>query len=147
MPITPTQTVDPATMTKNWSSGMNATNAQKLIAKYNAPKRAFNADPQGAQAAWTSGIQRAMTANKYASGMQNANLNQASANMTNYGGNNWVQSGTSKSYKYAAKSQNLAAAINSVLQTVNAMPKGRGANNIARMTAWANGMAQFYGKI
>lgn len=147
MPITPTTTVDPTTMTKNWSAGMNATNAQKLINKYNNPKRAFNADPTGSQAAWQSGIQRAQAANKYATGMQNANLNQASANMTNYGGNNWVQAGTSKQYKYAAKATNLANAINSVLSTVNAMPKGRGANNIARMTAWANGMAQFYGKI
>jgi hypothetical protein len=27
------------------------------------------------------------------------------------------------------------------------MPTGRGANNIARMNAWAQGMAQYYGKI
>lgn len=148
MPITPTLNVDPTVMTNNWSGGLaNPTNQQKLVYKYTHPKRAFNADPAGAQAAFQTGVSRAIAANKYAHGMQNADLNKAADNMTNYGASNWGQAGTNKKYKYAAKAANLANAINTVLSTVSAMPKGRGANNIARMNAWAQGMAQFYGKI
>jgi hypothetical protein len=148
MPITPTLNVDPTVMTNNWSGGLaNPTNQQKLVYKYTHPKRAFNADPAGAQVAYSSGVQRAISANKYSHGMASADLNKAADNMTNYGASNWGQAGTNKKYKYAAKAANLANAINTVLSTVSAMPKGRGANNIARMNAWAQGMAQFYGKI
>jgi hypothetical protein len=148
MPITPTLNVNPATMLANWTAGLqNPTNQQKLINKYNNPKVAFNANPAQAQAAWQTGITRAISANKYANGMANANLNQASANMTNYGGANWSASGTSKAYKYQAIATALAAAINTVRATVAAMPKGKGANNQARMNAWFTGMSAYYGKI
>ena len=147
-PITPTNSVNPATMTANWTAGLqNPTNQQKLIAKYLAPKRLFNADPAGSQTAWQAGITRAITANKYANGMANANTNQAATNMQQYGGANWSQAGTSKAYKYQAVSAALANAISAVMATVNAMPKGRGANNQARMLAWFNGMSAYYGKI
>lgn len=148
MPITPTLQVDPTTMTNNWSAGLAApVNQQKLIAKYLKPKRAFNADPAGAQTAYSAGVARALAANKYQTGMQNADLNAAATNMQNYGGANWSAAGTSKKYKYAAKAANLAAAINATLATVSAMPKGRGANNRQRMLAWFDGMSSFYGKI
>ena len=148
MPITPTLTVDPVKMTNNWSAALGSpVNVAKLIDKYNHPKVAFNANPTQAQQAWNTGIQRAMTANKYANGMAAANLDQASTNMTNYGGNNWSQSGTSKKYKYQAISVALAAAINAVAAQVAAMPKGKGANNQARMNAWFTGMSAYYGKI
>jgi hypothetical protein len=148
MPITPTLTVDPTVMTNNWAGGLqNPTNQQKLVYKYTHPKRLFNADPAGAQVAYSSGVQRAIAANKYAHGMTNADTNAAANNMTQYGASNWGAAGTNKKYKYQAKATNLANAINQVLNTVSAMPKGRGANNIARMNAWAQGMAQFYGKI
>lgn len=148
MPITPTNTVDPTIMTNNWSAGLSSPmNQQKLVYKYTHPRRLFNADPAGSQVSWSAGITRALSANKYATGMQNADPNMAAANMTNYGGANWSTAGTSKKYKYAAKSTNLANAINAVLATVSAMPKGRGANNQARMLAWFNGMSQYYGKI
>jgi len=148
MPITPTLTVDPTTMTNNWSAGLaNPTNQQKLINKYLNPKRLFNANPTQSQAAWQTGVTRAITANKYANGMANANTNQAATNMQNYGGTNWSNAGTSKKYKYAAVAPALATAINAVLATVNAMPTGRGANNQARMNAWFTGMSSYYGKI
>jgi hypothetical protein len=148
MPITPSSGVNPTTMTNNWAAGLQSPlNQQKLVTNYNNPKRLFNYDPIGQQADWQTGIQRASAANKYATGMANANLNQASANMTQYGGQNWATAGTSKKYKYAAKATNLAAAINAVSATVDAMPKGKGANNQARMIAWSNGMAAYYGKI
>ena len=148
MPITPTTTINPATMLANWTAGLqNPTNQQKLINKYNNPKAAFNANPAQSQTAWQTGITRAIGANKYANGMANANLNQASLNMTNYGGANWSQAGTSKAYKYQAVAAALASAITAVKATVAAMPKGKGANNNARMLAWANGMAAYYGKI
>ena len=148
MPITPTLNVNPTVMIANWTAGLqNPTNQQKLINKYNNPKVAFNANPAQSQAAWQIGITRAITANKYSNGMAKANLNQASLNMTNYGGANWSASGTSKAYKYAAIAAALAAAINAVRATVAAMPKGKGANNQARMNAWFTGMSSYYGKI
>jgi len=148
MPITPTLTVDPTTMTNNWSAGLQSpTNQNKLVTKYQKPKRLFNADPVGANQAYQAGVTRAIAAGKYQRGLADADPNQAAANMVAYGGTNWSTAGTSKKYKYAAKATSLANAINAVLATVNAMPKGRGANNIARMNAWANGMSQYYGKI
>ena len=146
--ITPTTQVSSATMLANWTAGLQSpTNQQKLVAKYLAPKRAFNADPAGAQVSYQAGVTRAIAAGKYAAGMANANLQQAATNMQTYGGANWSASGTSKAYKYAAVAPALAQAISSVQQTVNAMPKGRGPNNLARMTAWYNGMSAYYGKI
>jgi hypothetical protein len=148
MPITPTLTVDPTVMTNNWSAGLaNPTNQQKLVYKYTHPKKLFNADPAGAQVAYQAGVTRAIAANKYQHGLANADPNVAATNMTNYGAANWGQSGTNKKYKYQAKAANLANAINAVQSTVSSMPKGRGANNIARMNAWAQGMAAYYGKI
>jgi hypothetical protein len=147
-PITPTTATNPQTMLANWSAGLaNPTNQQKLINKYNNPKRAFNSDPAGAQTAYSAGVTRAIQANKYANGMARADLTKASANMTQYGGANWGAAGTSKAYKYAAVAPALASAISSVAATVAAMPKGRGANNQARMLAWFNGMSAYYGKI
>jgi hypothetical protein len=148
MPITPTLTVSPTVMADNWSAGLQSpTNQAKLIYKYNNPKVAFNANPAQSQTAWQAGVTRAISANKYANGMAAANLNQASANMTQYGGANWSAAGTSKKYKYAAVSTALASAINNVMATVHKMPKGRGANNQARMNAWFTGMSAYYGKI
>lgn len=148
MPITPTLTIDPTVMTNNWSAGLsNPTNAQKLVYKYNHPRRAFNADPAGSQTAWQNGITRAISVNKYATNLGAADLNKASDNMTNFGGSNWSTAGTTKKYKFAAKSAALASAISTVLSTVNAMPKGRGGNNRARANAWFDGMSTYYGKI
>jgi len=148
MPITPTTQVNPTTMTANWSAGLaSLTNQQKLVNKYSNPHRAFNADPVGAQNSYSAGVNRAIMANKYANGMARADLNKAADNMTKYGGANWSAAGTSKAYKYAAVAPALASAISSVQATVSAMPKGRGANNQARMLAWFNGMSAYYGKI
>ena len=148
MPITPTLTVDPTVMTNNWAAGLaNASNAAKLVYKYNHPKRVFNYNPAQQQTDYASGVSRAVTANKYANGMANADLNAASANMTTYGATNWSNAGTSKKYKYQRKSTSLAAAINTVLANVESMPKGRGANNRARMLAWHDQMSAYYGKI
>jgi len=148
MPITPTMTVSAATMVDNWTAGLQSSaNQKKLVDKYNSPHQAFNANPAQAQVAWQAGITRAITANKYSNGMAKANLTQASLNMTNYGGANWSAAGTSKAYKYAAVSAALASAINTVMATVAKMPKGKGANNQARMNAWFTGMSAYYGKI
>ena len=147
-PITPTTSVDPTVMTNNWSAGLQSpTNQQKLVYKYLHPKRLFNADPAGAQVAWQQGISRALAVNKYQTGLQAADPNAAATNMTQFGGANWSQAGTSKKYKYAAVAPALASAINAVLATVASMPSGRGANNKARMNAWFDGMSAYYGKI
>jgi hypothetical protein len=148
MPITPTSSVDPTTMTNNWGTGVNnANNAAKLVNKYLKPRRLFNADPTGAQQAYQSGVNNAIQQNTYATGMRNANTDQAAANMQQYGGNNWMTAGTSKKYKYAAKAASLANAINTVSASIASMPRGKGPNNIARMTAWATQMGAYKGKI
>jgi hypothetical protein len=148
MPITPTLQVDPTMMTNNWSAGLAApTNAAKLVHKYTHPKRVFNYNPALQQADYLNGVQRAATANKYANGMAGADLNAAADNMTKYGATNWSNAGTAKKYKYARKAASLANAINTVLANVEAMPKGRGANNRARMMAWFDQMSAYYGKI
>lgn len=147
-PITPTLNVDPTVMTNNWGTALSSGPGQaKLVYKYTHPKRLFNAEPAASQASYQIGVSRAIAANKYANGMANADTNKAADNMTTYGGPNWAQAGTSKKYKYAAKATNLANAINSVLSTVTAMPKGRGAANQARMNAWFSGMSAYYGRI
>ena len=148
MPITPTSTVDPSVMTNNWSAGLQSpTNQQKLVYKYTHPRIAFNANPTHAQQALLAGVQRAVAANKYASSMAAVDLNKAGDNMTTYGAANWANAGTNKKYKFAAVAPALAAAITSVKNTVNAMPKGRGQNAKARMNAWFDGMSSYYGKI
>jgi hypothetical protein len=144
--ITPTTAINATTMAANWGKGV-AANAPKWLNKYLNPKALFNANPQQAQTAWAAGVQAALAANSYATGMQNANLTAAANNASQFGVTNYANSGTTKAYKYANKSVSLAAAETSVLATVNAMPKGRGANNQARMLAWSNGMAAYKGKI
>ena len=70
MPMTPTTTVDPNVMTTNWSNALqNPQNQAKLIYKYSNPKALYNANPQQAQAALLTGVQKAVTANKYANSM------------------------------------------------------------------------------
>lgn len=148
MPITPTTTVDPNQMLTAWKAGLQSSAAQqKLLYKYTHPKRAFNADPQGSQNSYQTGVARAISANKYASGMAAADTNKAADNMQQFGITNWANAATAKAYKYQAVAQNLAQAINSTLTTVNAMPKGKGANAKARMNAWFDGMSSYYGKI
>lgn len=148
MPITPTLQIDPAVMAANWTSGLQQPlNAAKLVRKYQNPSRAFNADPQGQQTAYQAGVTRAISANKYATGMQRADLGKAADNMASHGAANWSNSGTTKAYKFQRKAASLAAALNTVRAQVAQMPKGRGANNRARMLAWHDGMSSFYGKI
>lgn len=148
MPITPTLQVDPTVMVNNWSAGLaNPNSVAKLLYKYQHPKRAFNHDPAGQQTAYSAGVTRALQANKYATGMQHADLNQAATNMVNHGGTNWSNAGTAKQYKFKRKAASLAAAINQSMSAVDAMPKGRGANNRARMLAWFDQMSAHYGKI
>ena len=148
MPITPTLQVDPNVMTNNWSSGVaSPNNAQKLAYKYQHPKRAFNADPQGSQSAYQAGVNQALQLGKYAAGMQSADLNAAADNMVKYGATNWSNSGTAKKYKFQRKAASLAAAINTVSTNISTMPKGKGANNRARMLAWHDQMSAYNGKI
>jgi hypothetical protein len=148
MPMTATTTVNPQTMVANWQAGLqNPTNQAKLIAKYANPKILFNANPTQSQQALLNGVQRAVSANKYANAMAAVDVNQAATNMAQFGGTNWSNAGTTKLYKVQKTAANLASAISAVKATVNAMPKGRGANNQARMNAWFSGMSQYYGKI
>lgn len=147
-PITPTLQVDPTVMSANWGTALTSGPGQaKLIYKYQHPKRLFNADPTGAQVAYSAGVNKALAVNKYANGMRAADTNAAADNMVKYGGANWSQAGTSKLYKYQAKAAKLAALINSSIAVVNALPKGRGAANRARMLAWFDSMSAGYGTI
>jgi hypothetical protein len=148
MPMTPTTTVDPNVMTTNWSNSLqNPQNQAKLIYKYSNPKALFNANPQQSQAALLTGVQKAVTANKYANSMAAADPNAAAANMSSFGGTNWSNAGVNKKAKFQKVATNLASAISAVKSQVNSMPKGKGANNQARMNAWFSGMSSYYGKI
>lgn len=144
--ITPTKTVDAGTMAANWGKGVSA-NSQKWLNKYLNPRRLFNADPTGAQNSWNTGIQKALSLNSYATGLQHADPNIAANNASQFGVNNYANAGTQKAYKYTRKSVSLAAALNAVGQTVQGMPRGKGANNEARMLAQTRGMAAYKGKI
>lgn len=148
MPMTATTTVSAATMVANWTAGLQSpVNQQKLVNKYSNPRQLFNANPQQSQTALLAGVQRAVAANKYASSMAAADVNQAAANMASFGATNWANAGTQKVHKFQKVSANLAAAISAVKATVSAMPRGKGANNQARMNAWFSGMGSYYGKI
>lgn len=144
--ITPTNTIDAGRMKANWPKGVQA-NSQKWLEKYLAPKRAFNADPTGAQNSWNTGIQKAISLNSYANGLKNADTTVAANNAQQFGVNNYTNAATQKAYKFNRKADALAAALNAVAQTVNAMPRGKGANNEARMLAQTRGMAAYKGKI
>jgi|SRR5215469_5243471 len=148
MPMTATSTVSAQTMVSNWTAGLqNPVNQQKLINKYSNPRALFNANPAAAQTALLAGVQRAVAANKYAASMAAADVNQAAANMASFGAANWANAGTNKVHKFQKVAANLASAISAVKATVNQMPKGRGANNQARMNAWFSGMSAYYGKL
>src|SRR5262245_37498677 len=115
MPMTPTTSVDPSVMAKNWSAALpNPTNAQKLIYKYSNPRALFNANPSGAQQAVLAGVQRAVSANKYANSMAAADPNQAAANMAAFGATNWANAGTQKLPHYQKVTPALASAISAV---------------------------------
>lgn len=144
--ITPSSQVNAQTMAANWTKGVN-NNAAKWLNKYLNPKAVFNANPAQAQQAWSTGVQAALAANSYSNGLAAADPTVAANNATQFGQTNYANSGTTKAYKYTRKTNALAAAITQVMQQVNAMPKGKGANNNARMLAWSQGMAAFKGKI
>ena len=148
MPMNPTTTVDPTVMTNNWSAALQSPAAQaKLVYKYQNPRAAFNANPQQSQQSYSAGVARAVTANKYANSMAAADVNAAADNMAKFGGANWSAAGVNKKAKFQKVAANLATAISTVKAQVASMPKGRGANNQARMLAWFNGMGAYYGKI
>ena len=144
--ITPTTTINPATMAANWGPGV-INNAQKWQKKALNPRALFNANPQQNQANWQAGVTRAAAAGTYATKLQNVDLGMMANAISTYGTTNYAAAGTNKAPKYAAKTNALAAAETQVLQQVEAMPKGKGQNNINRMVAWANGMAAYKGKI
>ena len=144
--ITPTSQINPTTMAANWGPGVS-NNAQKWMNKTLAPRVLFNANPTQNQTNWIAGVQAAAANGSYATKLAAVNLANMANGIATYGVANYGASGTQKSAKYAAKTAALATAETAVLQTVLAMPKGRGANNNNRMLAWANGMAAYKGKI
>jgi len=144
--ITPTGTVSATVMAANWGPGVR-NNAQKWLQKYLAPKRLFNADQAGSQAAWNTGVQAALAANSYQNGMANADVTQAANNASQYGVTNYGNAGTAKAYKYTAVAPALANAVNTSLQAIAGLPRGKGANNENRMLTFSRTMASFKGKI
>lgn len=144
--ITPTNAVNPQTMSANWGKGVS-NNAQKWLTKYLNPKILFNANPQSAQQAYAAGVQAALANNTYANNLAAADPTIAANNASQFGVTNYANAGTNKAYKYQRKTQSLANAINATLANVAQMPKGKGANNEARMLAWSRGMSAYKGKI
>lgn len=144
--ITPTSTINAATMAAHWGPGVSA-NAGKWMNKALNPRVLFNANPAQNQQNWTQGVNAAAAAGTYAAKIAAVDLTAMANGIATYGQANYSASGTQKAAKYAAKTVALAAAETSVLQSVLALPKGRGANNTARMLAWKTGMEAFKGKI
>ncbi len=142
--ITPTNTIDPTRMATNWTTGVQ-NNGSKWLAKYLAPRAAFNADPTGSQTKWQNGINSAIARNAYANGMSKASLTVAANNATTYGMSNYVTAGSQKAANYAAKTPALASAMSTLRATVNAMDSSTLAARIAKAAAWANGMAALKG--
>jgi cytosine/adenosine deaminase-related metal-dependent hydrolase len=133
-------------MAANWTKGVT-NNAQKWLNKYLNPRAAFNANPTQAQAAWQSGITRAISLGTYATKLGAADLTMAANNASTFGVQNYGTSGTTKAAKYAAKTGALASALSTVRATVLAMPNTTLQDRLARMTAMATGMAAYKGKI
>jgi hypothetical protein len=144
--ITPTSTINPATMAANWTKGVT-NNSAKWLNKYLNPRALFNANPTGAQAAWQGGITRAISLGTYATKLAAADPTMAANNASTFGVQNYAASGTTKAAKYAAKTTNLASALSTVRATVLAMPNVTLQDRLARMTAMATGMAAYKGKI
>lgn len=144
--ITPTNQINAANMAANWGPGV-VNNAQKWQKKTLAPRVLFNANPQQMQTNWTAGVNAAAASGTYATKIANVDLAAMANGIATYGTTNYAAAGTQKAAKYAAKTTALAAAESTVLAQVLAMPKGRGAANTARSTAWQNLMAQYKGKI
>jgi septum formation inhibitor MinC len=144
--ITPTTTINPATMAANWGPGVQ-NNAQKWQNKTLNPRTLFNQNPTQNQANWAAGVQKAQAAGTYAAKLSAVNMANMANAISTYGTTNYSASGTQKAAKYAAKTQALAAALTAVRSTVESMPTGKGANNEARMLAWSRGMASYKGKI
>ena len=144
--ITPTATINAANMAAHWGPGV-AANSTKWQLKTLAPRVLFNANPTQNQTAWQAGIADAVANNRYANKIAAVDLTAMANAIATYGTTNYAASGTQKAAKYAAKTQALAAAETTVLGTVLAMPKGRGAANTARMIAWKTGMEAYKGKI
>ncbi|MGO8777255.1 MAG: hypothetical protein ACLQHT_23505, partial [Terracidiphilus sp.] len=96
---------------------------------------------------WTQGVNTAASLGTYAMKIAAVDLNAMANGIATYGTTNFAAAGTNKASKYAAKTNALAAAETAVLGTVLTMPKGKGANNEARMLAWSRGMAAYKGKI
>lgn len=144
--ITPTSTINPTTMAAHWGPGVSS-NAGKWMNKALNPRVLFNANPQQNQQNWTQGVNAAAAAGTYATKIAAVDLAAMANGIATYGQTNYAASGTQKAAKYAAKTNALAAAETSVLATVLALPKGRGANNTARMLAWKTGMEAYKGKI
>jgi hypothetical protein len=144
--ITPTSTINPATMAANWGPGV-INNANKWMNKTLAPRVLFNANPAATAASWATGVQAAVANGSYATGLASTNMAAMANGIATYGVAAYGASGSQKAANYAAKTQALAAAETAVLATVLAMPKGRGANNTARMLAWKTGMEAYKGKI
>jgi hypothetical protein len=133
-------------MATNWSKGV-AGGAQKYITGATNPRRLFNADPQGAQQSYVNGVNTAIANNRYATGLQNTDLNQMATNITSFGGARFAQAGTSKAAKFTAKSTALAAAIQSAQQSIANMPRVTPQDRIARSQAFQTAMLAFKGKI
>jgi len=133
MPITVRSGINPQTMVTNWSAGVGRSGSKWASGALN-PRRLFNADPTGSAASWQSGVSNAAPA--YAAGLQNTDLNAMANNITNVGVSRYQQSGTSKVAKYQAGTAKSIAATQAGLAAIANMPRGKGANNIARSQAF-----------
>src|SRR5258708_14444802 len=105
--IHPQPQCNPATMAANWGPGV-INNANKWMTKTLAPRVAFNADPQGNQQAWSTGVQGAIAAGTYATGLANTDMAAMANGIATYGQAAYSAAGTQQAANYAQKTQALA---------------------------------------
>lgn len=143
MPFSARAQIDPATMTANWSSGVQRS-GDKWAKGALKPRRMFNANPQAAASAWAAGVAAAQPT--YQAGLAGADLAVMEANINGVGQQRYSQAGTQKFAKFQKKAAALASAISTV---VSGLPADRSTAQarIARMTQFATNMHAQKGKI
>lgn len=144
--ITATSSINAATMAANWGPGV-INNSRKWHDKTLAPRVLFNADPTGNQTLWSTGVQAAIAAGRYAKGLTDTDMAAMANGIDTYGVAAYAAAGSTKTANFARKTVALAAAETTVRAQVLAMPKGKGPNNDARQLAWSRLMGAYKGKI
>ena len=135
MAITQRTTINPTSMTSNWTKGVTGAGA-KWFAGIENPRALPNANPTQNANNWLAGVQQAQPA--YIAGVSNPNYltrldNGAKAKQGSYSG-----AGTAHAADYGSSAPKLATMIQTSLASMP--PKGPSGTNSGRSTAFQESM-------